>query len=95
VQHKQQDAKPKAPTAQRGRFGHLVGSMANALDDLLAKGTTREAAVAVLMRDFGRDAAHARTKFVGHVRYLPVHRGVAVSVSKDGTYKADKTTLGK
>jgi hypothetical protein len=65
-------------------YGNTVGSMSGRLNELLVKGTTEANAVAVLIKEFGRDEAHAAKKFHRKLRHLKSD-GYTVT-EKDGVF---------
>lgn len=71
------EPKPKKEVA-RGPFGSVVGSAANAIDELIAAGTTVEEIMA--------KAGVTRTRAVTHIKFVETTRGVVIT--KDG----DKVT---
>lgn len=78
--------------AEVSRYGHRVGSMSGAIDDLLWKGVKIDDAVKTLVKDFKRAERLAKNKFLSHVAYLPKHRGVKVEISGDH-YKSLKEKI--
>lgn len=88
---KKEPKEPKKP-ALLSRYGHRVGSMAAAIDDMLWKGIKETDATATLAKDFKKTEKAALAKFKGHVAYLPKECGVQVS-EKEGFYKAQRATL--
>ncbi len=70
------------------RYGHRMGTMAAAIDDLLWKGVHIVDATKTLAVLFNRTEDAARSKFLGHVHYLPKVRHVGIKES-NGFYKAD------
>ena len=71
---------PKAEKAQkaqkaRGPFGSVVGSLANNIDELVAKGTTIE--------DIMAKAAVTRSRAVTHIKFIEKERGVVVTKTDD------------
>lgn len=65
-------------------YGNTVGSMSGKLNEMLVKGTTAANAVAALIKEFGRDEAHAAKKFHRKLRHLKSD-GYTVT-EKDGVF---------
>jgi hypothetical protein len=81
--------KPKKEPAKLSRYGHRVGSMAGAMDEMFWKGIDIEEAVKTLEEQFKKPADKIRNRFISHYRYLKATKNVPVNV-KDTFYKATK-----
>jgi len=86
---KKKPAGNKAP-GKRTRYGHVLGSMNEDVDNMLWKGAKREAIVAVLVKTHKREERLAVNKVSGHIAHLKNNRGITVTENKKGILKADK-----
>lgn len=80
--------------ADLSRYGHRANSMAGRIDDLLWEGTTLDDAVKMLVKEFKRTPEKAKSKFLGHVKYLPRIKKISVKIDKEKDfYKSDKEKI--
>jgi len=82
------EVKEKAPKAEvvKSRYGHKVGSMSAAIDDMLWVGTSKADMVSSLMEQFNKNEAAVNSKIKGHLAWLKKQNIVEVSEA-DGVYK--------
>lgn len=75
---KEKAGKKAPPVREKNFIGHVVGSMADAIDQALVKGATKEEMVKMIMKDFGRDETLAKNKVEGDLKNLPKQWGTPV-----------------
>jgi len=80
--------KPSKDAGKRTRYGHMPGSMAGCIDDMVFDGNTKEAMAETLVKEFGRDKDKATAKVTGHLAVLVSNKGVTIKEKKDGVLKA-------
>lgn len=90
---KAEKKEPKAKkAAEKGRYGHRVGSSANFMDDLIWAGVKPDAAAEQISKEFSIPADKAKAKFLVHVRYLKKEKGVEFAKFKGDTDKVKAKT---
>ena len=63
--------KSNLPVREKNKWGHVVGTMSDAIDQMIAKNATKEEIVKKLMADFGREEDKAKSKLNGHLKNFP------------------------
>lgn len=78
---KKEGAKDKKATKSKDEYGNMAGSMGEKVNSLLKKGTTEENIISDLMQNHGRDEQHAKSYFVGHIKWLEKNFNVNIETS--------------
>lgn len=78
----------KKGAGKRSRYGHMPGSMAGCIDDMVYEGATKEAIGKALMKKFKRSKERATSKVNSHLLTLANKKGITIKEKKDGSVKA-------
>ena len=88
------DNNSKSVTRNKGRYGQRLGSMSNAVDDMLWKGMTAENMIKKIMKDFDKPEKNATERVRGHIKRLMNENVVPIDYDeKKDFYKATKETV--
>lgn len=83
--------KPKKAAGKRTCYGHMIGSMAGCIDEMVAAGTTKEDMVKTLEAPpFNRDKVKAAAKIAGHILVLVNQKGITIEEDKKGVIKGNE-----
>jgi hypothetical protein len=62
----------------KSRYGHKVGSMGAAIDDMVWEGSSLPTMVDSIIKDFGKDETQATAKIKVHMGWLKKKKGVEI-----------------